>query len=73
MTVTPPPLRLAFMGTPNFALPTLDALAAAGHHIAAVYCQPPRPAGRGQNIEFSGTQYWDSIPFCMQSLAAGAD
>ena len=48
MTVTPPSLRLAFMGTPDFALPTLDALAAAGHHIAAVYCQPPRPAGRGQ-------------------------
>ena len=48
MTVTPPPLRLAFMGTPDFALPTLDALAAAGHDIAAVYCQPPRPAGRGQ-------------------------
>ena len=48
MTVTPQPLRLAFMGTPDFALPTLDALAGAGHHIAAVYCQPPRPAGRGQ-------------------------
>ncbi|MEC9167549.1 MAG: methionyl-tRNA formyltransferase, partial [Pseudomonadota bacterium] len=41
-------MRLAFMGTPDFALPTLDALAAAGHDIAAVYCQPPRPAGRGQ-------------------------
>ena len=36
------------MGTPDFALPTLDALAGAGHDIAAVYCQPPRPAGRGQ-------------------------
>ncbi len=36
------------MGTPDFSVPALDALAAAGHEIAAVYTQPPRPAGRGQ-------------------------
>ncbi len=42
------PLRLAFMGSPDFALPSLRALADAGHEIAAVYAQPPRPAGRGQ-------------------------
>ena len=42
------PLRLAFMGAPDFALPALRALAEAGHEIAAVYAQPPRPAGRGQ-------------------------
>jgi methionyl-tRNA formyltransferase len=41
-------MRLAFMGTPDFAVPTLDALLAAGHEIAAVYTQPPRPAGRGK-------------------------
>ena len=41
-------LRLAFMGTPDFAVSALRALAAAGHEIAAVYSQPPRPAGRGQ-------------------------
>ena len=40
-------LRLAFMGSPDFALPSLRALEAAGHEIAAVYAQPPRPAGRG--------------------------
>ncbi len=40
-------LRLAFMGSPDFALPSLRALAGAGHEIAAVYAQPPRPAGRG--------------------------
>ncbi|WP_159589579.1 methionyl-tRNA formyltransferase [Chelativorans xinjiangense] len=40
------PLRLVFMGTPEFSVPTLQALAAAGHEIAAVYTQPPRPAGR---------------------------
>lgn len=42
------PLRLAFMATPDFALPALAALRAAGHEIAAVYTQPPRPAERGQ-------------------------
>ncbi len=41
-------MRIAFMGTPDFAVPALDALASAGHEIAAVYCQPPRPAGRGK-------------------------
>jgi methionyl-tRNA formyltransferase len=40
------PLRLIFMGTPDFAVPTLAALHAAGHEIVAVYTQPPRPAGR---------------------------
>ena len=39
-------MRIAFMGTPDFAVPTLDALLAAGHDVAAVYTQPPRPAGR---------------------------
>jgi methionyl-tRNA formyltransferase len=41
-------MRLIYMGTPDFAVPALDALVAAGHEIAAVYAQPPRPAGRGQ-------------------------
>ncbi|KUP94124.1 methionyl-tRNA formyltransferase [Tritonibacter horizontis] len=36
------------MGTPEFSVPVLEALVAAGHDIAAVYCQPPRPAGRGK-------------------------
>lgn len=40
-------MRLVFMGTPEFAVATLKALVAAGHEIAAVYSQPPRPAGRG--------------------------
>lgn len=39
-------MRIVFMGTPDFAVPTLDALADAGHDIAAVYTQPPRPGGR---------------------------
>ncbi len=43
-------LRLAFMGSPAFAVPALRALHAAGHDIVAVYCQPPRPAGRGHAV-----------------------
>ena len=41
-------MRIIFMGSPEFAVPELDALVEAGHEIAAVYCQPPRPAGRGK-------------------------
>lgn len=41
------PLDIVFMGTPDFAVPVLDAVAAAGHRVIAVYSQPPRPAGRG--------------------------
>ena len=44
------PLRVAFLGSPLFAVPALDALHAAGHEIRAVYTQPPRPAGRGQRL-----------------------
>ena len=40
------PLRIIFMGTPEFSVPTLAALAQAGHKIVAVYTQPPRPGGR---------------------------
>lgn len=43
-------MRLAFMGTPDFAVPTLQALVDAGHDIAAVYSQPPRPAHRGKKL-----------------------
>lgn len=41
-------MRIVFMGTPDFSVPALDALASAGHEICAVYTQPPRPAGRGK-------------------------
>ena len=44
------PLRLAFMGSPGFSVPALQALAAAGHTIVGVYTQAPRPANRGQAI-----------------------
>jgi methionyl-tRNA formyltransferase len=44
------PLRIAFMGSPGIALGVLEALIAAGHEIACVYSQPPRPSGRGQKL-----------------------
>jgi methionyl-tRNA formyltransferase len=43
-------MRIIYMGTPDFAVPALDALAVAGHDIVAVYSQPPRPAGRGKAL-----------------------
>jgi methionyl-tRNA formyltransferase len=44
-------MRLIFMGTPNFAVPTLIELAARGHEIAAVYTRAPKPAGRGMDVQ----------------------
>jgi methionyl-tRNA formyltransferase len=41
-------MRIIFMGSPDFAVPTLDALVAAGHDVVSAYTQPPRPAGRGK-------------------------
>lgn len=49
-------MRLAFMGTPEFAVPSLDALVAAGHEVVAVYTQPPRPANRGKKLTPSAVQ-----------------
>ncbi len=43
-------LRLAFMGSPNFAVPTLEAVISAGHDVVCVYSQPPRRAGRGKQL-----------------------
>ncbi|MEO6433487.1 MAG: methionyl-tRNA formyltransferase [Sphingomicrobium sp.] len=41
-------MRIIFMGSPDFAVPSLEALVRSGHDVIAVYCQPPRPAGRGK-------------------------
>jgi len=50
------PMRIVFMGTPDFAVPTLRALLDAGHQIAAVYSRPPRAAGRGMALRASPVQ-----------------
>jgi methionyl-tRNA formyltransferase len=42
-------MRIVFMGSPEFAVPSLDALVETAHEVVAVYAQPPRPAGRGQD------------------------
>jgi len=49
-------MRIIFMGTPDFAVPTLTALHEAGHTILAVYTQPPRRAGRGKKLQPSPVQ-----------------
>jgi methionyl-tRNA formyltransferase len=41
-------MRIVFMGSPDFAVPALNALVEVGHEVVAAYCQPPRPAGRGK-------------------------
>ena len=46
-------MRLIFMGTPDFAVPTLVELAARGHEIAAVYTRAPKPAGRGMALQIT--------------------
>jgi methionyl-tRNA formyltransferase len=51
-------MRIAFLGTPAFAVPALDALASAGHEIAVVVAQPDRPAGRGQELREPATKAW---------------
>ena len=48
--------KIIFMGTPDYAVPALKMLLAEGFPIAAVYCQPPRPAGRGKKLRLSPVQ-----------------
>ncbi|MEM9569869.1 MAG: methionyl-tRNA formyltransferase [Pseudomonadota bacterium] len=52
------PLRIAFMGSPDFAVPVLAALVEAGHDVACVYSQPPRPAGRGKKLRPTPVHQW---------------
>src|SRR3954454_19372418 len=49
-------MRLAFLGTPDFAVAALSALVAAGHEIVCAYSQPPAPRGRGQTLKPSPVQ-----------------
>ncbi|MEY3219858.1 MAG: hypothetical protein RIT27_1215 [Pseudomonadota bacterium] len=50
------PLRIIFAGTPDFAAASLQALLDHNHHICAVYTQPDRPAGRGQQLQMSAVK-----------------
>jgi methionyl-tRNA formyltransferase len=49
-------VRIIFMGTPDFAVPALRALVASGHELVCAYTQPPRPAGRGKQLQPSPVQ-----------------
>jgi methionyl-tRNA formyltransferase len=49
-------MKVVFMGTPDFSVPILEGIVAAGHEVCAVYCQPPRPAGRGKKDRRSAVQ-----------------
>src|SRR5512142_3197349 len=51
-------MRVVFMGTPAFAVPSLEALARVGHELVAVVAQPDRPAGRGQALREPATKVW---------------
>ena len=69
-------MRIAFMGTPPFAVPTLAALHAAGHEIVAVYTQPPRPAQRGKKLQQSAVHVWaeaHGLPVRIPKSLKGAD
>ena len=75
-----PRLRLAFMGTPDFAVPALAALLDAGHDVATVYSQPPRPAGRGYKLQPSPVHLFAEsqslavrTPTSLRTLEAQAD
>jgi methionyl-tRNA formyltransferase len=57
------PLRIIYAGTPEFAVPALRALLAAGHQVVAVYTQPDRPAGRGRQLAQS------AVKQCARELA----
>ena len=59
------PQRLVFMGTPAYAIPTLDALRSSGHAVVAVYTQPPRAAKRGRRVQAS--------PVAERAKAAGIE
>lgn len=52
----PAPLRIAFFGTPAFAVPTLESLVAAGQHVVAAIAQPDRPRGRGQHLAYGAVK-----------------
>ncbi len=56
-------MRVIFMGTPDFAVPALDAVIAAGHEVVLVVTQPAKPAGRGQNLQ--------QPPVAVRALALG--
>ena len=62
-------MRIIFMGTPEFAVPALRALHAAGHEVVCVYTQPPRAAGRGKQLRPTPV-HWPLLAAVVAALAA---
>jgi methionyl-tRNA formyltransferase len=70
------PLRLIFMGTPAFAVPTLRAIMAGGHDVVAVYTRAPKPAGRGMTVSASAVEHETKqmkLPVLTPASLKGAD
>ena len=67
-------MRVIFMGTPEFSVPVLEALAAR-HQVVCVYAQPPRPAGRGKALRPSlpNASHRQFLPLLVPSKHSGAD
>ena len=51
-------MKIVFMGTPDFAVSTVDALQKAGHEIVLVVTQPDKPKGRGKEVQFPAVKQW---------------
>ena len=67
-------MRIAFFGTPDFAVPSLAAVLEAGHEVAAVYSQPPAPRGRGQSLRPSPVQaFAEAASLCVRTPASMRD
>jgi methionyl-tRNA formyltransferase len=69
-------LRIVFMGTPEFSVPALSEIVAAGHEVEAVYTQPPRPAGRGMSEKRSPVHVFaeaSGLPVLTPASLKGAD
>jgi methionyl-tRNA formyltransferase len=60
------PFKIVFMGTPDFSVPALEGLQAAGHEIVLVVTQPDRPKGRGRKVKVSG--HWALHQFKRRKL-----
>jgi methionyl-tRNA formyltransferase len=64
-------LRIVYLGTPQFAVPTLEAIIAAGHQVLEVITQPDRPKGRQQTLTPSKPQRWPTTcPSISRSASA---
>ena len=65
-------MRLAFLGTPDFAVRALEAIVAAGHEVVCAYSQPPAPRGRGQDLKPSPVQAFADV-FCERDEVRSAE